>query len=118
MSTDGSTEQIDASDPAGEEESLTALESAESPVAKSYPSWHNLIAGGFAGAGSRVATAPLDLIRIRRQLAPAVIYPSESLWETWVKIVQNEGGITALFRGNLAAICVSIQHTSQWNFFN
>ena len=74
---------------------------------KTYPDWHNFVAGGFAGAGSRVATAPLDLIRIRRQLSPVVTYPSESLWQTWNKIVKNEGGVTALFRGNVAAIYVS-----------
>lgn len=65
-----------------------------------YPSWHNAVAGGVAGAGSRIATAPLDLLRIRRQLS----YPSQSLWQSWKTIVATEGGIRALFRGNLAAI--------------
>lgn len=71
---------------------------------KRHPSWHNAVAGGVAGAGSRMATAPLDLIRIRRQLAPSTLYPSESLWQSWLNIVRNEGGVTALFRGNLAAV--------------
>lgn len=71
---------------------------------KSHPSWHNAVAGGVAGAGSRMATAPLDLIRIRRQLAPATLYPSESVWQSWLNIVRNEGGVSALFRGNLAAV--------------
>jgi solute carrier family 25 thiamine pyrophosphate transporter 19 len=51
-----------------------------------------------------MATAPLDLIRIRRQLAPRTLYPSESIWQSWTVIVEREGGIRALYRGNLAAI--------------
>ncbi|GAX17456.1 solute carrier family 25 (mitochondrial thiamine pyrophosphate transporter), member 19 [Fistulifera solaris] len=78
----------------------------------SHPSWHNAVAGGVAGAGSRMATAPLDLIRIRRQLTPATLYPSESLWQSWVNIVQNEGGISALFRGNLAAVYLWIGYAA------
>lgn len=66
--------------------------------------WHNLVAGGVAGACSRMATAPLDLVRIRRQLAHRTQYPSESVWRTWQLVVENEGGIGALFRGNAAAI--------------
>lgn len=69
-----------------------------------YPSWHSTVSGGAAGFCSRMATAPLDLIRIRRQLSVGVVYPSESLWQTWRNIVQQEGGVTALYRGNLAAI--------------
>ena len=33
-----------------------------------YPQWHSAVAGAAAGAGSRLLTAPLDLLRIRRQL--------------------------------------------------
>lgn len=79
---------------------------------KVYPSWHNAVAGGIAGAGSRMATAPLDLIRIRRQLAPVTLYPSESLWQSWVNIVRNEGGVTALFRGNLAAVSLWVGYAA------
>jgi hypothetical protein len=64
-----------------------------------YPAWHNAVVGGAAGAVSRMATAPLDLILIRRQLTPRTLYPSESITETWRKIVLNEGGISAVFRG-------------------
>lgn len=35
---------------------------------KTYPQWHSAVAGAAAGAGSRLFTAPLDLLRIRRQL--------------------------------------------------
>uniref|UniRef100_A0A7R9ZR81 Uncharacterized protein n=1 Tax=Craspedostauros australis TaxID=1486917 RepID=A0A7R9ZR81_9STRA len=67
---------------------------------------------------ARLATAPLDLIRIRMQLsaptassgiggtASSVEYPlrsSFSLWSQLKEIVQKEGSIFALFRGNLAA---------------
>ena len=37
-------------------------------IAKTYPQWHSAVAGAAAGAGSRLLTAPLDLLRIRRQL--------------------------------------------------
>lgn len=77
---------------------------------KSYPSWHNIVAGAAAGAGARFFTAPLDLIKIRRQL----MSPSSSgngiasfsplgLFTSLRDIVRNEGGLSSLFRGNLAA---------------
>jgi hypothetical protein len=84
----------------------------ESPrVHAPYPSWHNPVAGSVAGAGSRMATAPLDLIRIRRQLN-VVSYPRESLWGSWKSIVKNEGGVSALFRGNVAAIFLWISYSA------
>ena len=33
-----------------------------------YPGWHATVAGGVAGLGSRIITAPLDLIRTRLQV--------------------------------------------------
>jgi len=68
-----------------------------------YPQWHNAIAGGVAGAGARLATAPLDLIRIRRQLEREVTYPRPSLLQGLKQIYRDEGGLSALFRGNMAA---------------
>ena len=79
---------------------------------RSHPSWYNAVAGGIAGAGSRMATAPLDLIRIRRQLSPITLYPSESLWQSWVNIVKHEGGVSALFRGNLAAVYLWVGYSA------
>ncbi|KAL7566927.1 hypothetical protein ACA910_008650 [Epithemia clementina (nom. ined.)] len=121
--TDGNVnvEEPDVTIIAATPENMNQVDSPDSLAATTrvYPFWHNLVAGGFAGAGSRVATAPLDLIRIRRQLAPPVVYPSESLWETWVKIVRNEGGITALFRGNLAAIFLWVGYSAvQFSLFS
>ena len=80
----------------------------------SSPAWHNWVAGGVAGAGSRMATAPLDLIRIRRQLqATTVVYPAESMWASWKKIMETEkGGIAALYRGNTAAIYLWISYAA------
>ena len=68
-----------------------------------YPKWHNAVAGGVAGAGALCATAPLDLLRIRRQLETNVTYPRPSLWSEMLTIVESEGGIIALFRGGWAA---------------
>ena len=72
-------------------------------IKKEYPLWHNIISGGVAGAGSRLATAPLDLVRIRWQLEKTVTYPRPSLWSSIKTIVENEGGVRALFRGSVAA---------------
>jgi solute carrier family 25 thiamine pyrophosphate transporter 19 len=84
-----------------------------------YPAWHNAVAGGAAGCGARMVTAPLDLIRIRRQLTPRTLYPSESIVQTWQKIVQNEGGITALFRGNVPAIFLWVGYSAiQFSLYN
>lgn len=86
--------------------------SNDEKIDRAHPSWHNAVAGGVAGAGSRMATAPLDLIRIRRQLSPVTLYPSESLWQSWVNIVKNEGGVSALFRGNLAAVYLWVGYSA------
>ena len=76
--------------------------------AKIYPWWHNVIAGATAGAGARLFTAPLDLLKIRRQLqtttpATASVGASPGLFHSLKRIVKTEGGIQSLFRGNLAA---------------
>ena len=42
------------------------------------PIWHHALAGGVSGAGARILTAPLDLLKIRLQLntkAAAAISP-------------------------------------------
>jgi len=78
---------------------------------KEYPQWHNSIAGAVAGAGARLATAPLDLVRIRRQLDRSVTYPRPSLFSSFATIVKNEGGFLALFRGSIAA-------TYLWIFYS
>ena len=100
----------------------------EEDLPKSYPKWHNVAAGAAAGAGARFFTAPLDLIKIRRQLvkpggtgvgagggvAGALKTGSTSaaananfspfgLFRSLRDIVRNEGGLPSLFRGNLAA---------------
>jgi solute carrier family 25 (mitochondrial thiamine pyrophosphate transporter), member 19 len=67
-----------------------------------YPSWHSVVAGGVAGFGSRMATAPLDFFRIRRQLNLAP--DAHGIWQGLSHVYRNEGGLIALYRGNLAAI--------------
>lgn len=83
-----------------------------------YPRWHNIVAGAAAGAGARLLTAPLDLLRIRRQLSsmpstaasPVAAASSSatnggkgSLLSSLSHIVRTEGGVKSLFRGNVAA---------------
>jgi solute carrier family 25 thiamine pyrophosphate transporter 19 len=67
-----------------------------------------------------MATAPLDLIRIRRQLAVGNIHhrhqmthnTTESILQSWRTIVANEGGVKALFRGNLSAVYLWISYSA------
>lgn len=77
-----------------------------------YPQWHNSIAGAVAGAGARLATAPLDLVRIRRQLDRSVTYPRPSLMSSIRTIMKDEGGFLALFRGSLAATYLWIGYSA------
>ncbi len=79
---------------------------------KEYPLWHNSVAGAVAGAGARLATAPLDLVRIRRQLDRSVTYPRPSLMSSFATIVRDEGGVLALFRGSLAATYLWIGYSA------
>lgn len=75
----------------------------QNDVPRQYPAWHNLVAGAMAGVGARLATAPLDLVRIRNQLDRSVVYPRPSIWGSFVSIAKDEGGVLALFRGSVAA---------------
>lgn len=81
---------------------------------KEYPKWHNMAAGATAGAGARLLTAPLDLLKIRRQLGASPTHTAAAtaipripspfgLFTSLKHIVQTEGGLPSLFRGNLAA---------------
>jgi len=81
-------------------------------VTKKYPKWHNVIAGGVAGAGARLFTAPLDLVRIRAQLERKDVYPRPSIISRMIQVYKAEGGITALFRGNLAASYLWVGYTT------
>lgn len=89
-----------------------------------YPRWHNIVAGAAAGAGARLLTAPLDLLKIRRQLyynnpskaaAAAAAEVAKNgvntnngggipgVFSSLKQIAKSEGGIRSLFRGNVAA---------------
>ena len=112
-------------------ESKSANSSTPSTTATSspptYPHWHDIIAGAAAGLGARAITAPLDLLKIRRQLAPPLSSSSTSyknlqsvaasnnakptsfvggelrIIDDIIAIATKEGGIRSLFRGNVAA---------------
>jgi solute carrier family 25 thiamine pyrophosphate transporter 19 len=77
-----------------------------------YPQWHNIISGGVAGACARLLIAPLDLVRIRAQLERRDIYPRPSILSRLKHVYKVEGGIKALFRGNLAASYLWIGYTT------
>lgn len=95
--------------------SSSSSDSASSPASPSHsPHWHDLIAGAIAGLGARAVTAPLDLLKIRRQLSVVAKVPSTTSISSYVgsewniyhhlhTIVKTEGGVRSLFRGNVAA---------------
>ena len=79
---------------------------------KTYPQWHNIVAGAVAGLGARAITAPLDLLKIRRQLSPPPPSSTASnitkngewnIFQHLYSIAEKEGGVRSLFRGNVAA---------------
>ena len=72
-----------------------------SSIADDSPHWHKVVAGAIAGGGARLFTAPLDLLRIRRQLFPSTT--SSNMFTSLYNIASTEGGFRALFRGNVAA---------------
>ena len=101
------------------EAAAAAAKTTNNNQSKVYPGWHDFVAGAVAGAGARMLTHPLDLVRIRRQLAAfykdpnsTTKKPTVSLWRDMVQVVQNEGGIRGLFRGNMAAINLWVSYTA------
>lgn len=96
---------------------ITITTDTTTNTTKTYPTWHNFVSGGVAGAGSRIFTAPLDLIRIRRQLI--VTYPTPSFYEQITSVIRNEGGISGLYRGNMAAMYLWVSYASvQFTIYN
>lgn len=77
-----------------------------------YPKWHNIAAGALAGAGARFLTAPLDLLKIRRQISTIPSESTPSLITTAKNIVQQEGGIRGLFRGNLSGLYLWVAYAA------
>lgn len=85
----------------------------KSPV---YPHWYDVVAGAVSGMGARALTAPLDLLKIRRQLQSSDLPPAGStrgqshgewrIFESMQSIAKQEGGFQSLYRGNVAATCL------------
>ena len=82
---------------------------ADAPSTETQPSdphWHDAIAGAASGLGARAITAPLDLLKIRRQLALSTSFVGGGEWKIFHhlrSIAEKEGGVRSLFRGNVAA---------------
>jgi solute carrier family 25 thiamine pyrophosphate transporter 19 len=81
-----------------------------SSIADDSPHWHKVVAGAVAGGGARLFTAPLDLLRIRRQLFPSTT--SSNMFTSLYNIASTEGGVHALFRGNVAATYLWMGYTA------
>jgi solute carrier family 25 thiamine pyrophosphate transporter 19 len=88
-----------------------------SSIADDSPHWHKVVAGAIAGGGARLFTAPLDLLRIRRQLYPKST-PS-NMFVSLYRIATTEGGIHSLFRGNVAATYLWMGYAAvQFSFYD
>ena len=84
---------------------------------RQYPRWHDAAAGAAAGVAARLVVAPLDIIKIRRQLDMVKVRTgigttSRGLLPSLRNIVRNEGGVTSLFRGNVAATCLWVGYAA------
>lgn len=115
--------QSDANDAPSLHAPLSTPASSNAQNQTIYPHWHDLVAGAAAGLGARCLTAPLDLIKIRRQLQSSSELPTSNirnnvhlpqsnnsyingewrLFQHLYSIAEREGGIRSLFRGNVAA---------------
>jgi len=99
----------------------------------SYPQWHTWLSGACAGAGARMFTAPLDIIRIRRQIPISSGSSDINLYQNSSNTVgvsgvnkshrnqgilrsmydiHQKGGTGALFRGNVAAMNLWVGYSS------
>mmetsp|Transcript_28931 Transcript_28931/g.42902 ORF Transcript_28931/g.42902 Transcript_28931/m.42902 type:complete len:415 (+) Transcript_28931:77-1321(+) len=100
--------------------SSNAKLSPSTSTRQEYPRWHNAVAGAAAGAGARLLCAPLDLLKIRRQIVHSqnTVSHNDNIIQSFQKIAQNEGGIRALFRGNVAATYLWIGYAMiQFSFY-
>ena len=91
---------------------MTSMVASRQEKKRPYPHWHDFVGGGVSGLGARCITAPLDLLKIRRQLQSSDAAASSSraltggewnIFQSLYKIAEREGGIRSLFRGNIAA---------------
>jgi solute carrier family 25 thiamine pyrophosphate transporter 19 len=69
--------------------------------APTHHSFHAAVAGGTAGLVSRFAVAPLDVIKIRRQVSPHRV--KDSLYSALAHVYRQEG-LWGLYRGNTWAM--------------
>jgi len=84
---------------------------------KQYPRWHDAASGAAAGVAARLVVAPLDIVKIRRQLDMVKVRTgigttSRGLLPSLRNIVRNEGGVKSLFRGNMAATCLWVGYAA------
>ena len=104
------------SDSGGSPSSPTAAASASASAPQSVPAWASLVSGSVAGCVSRLFIAPLDVLKIRMQVAgmssgPPAVGPSASLRSTLRSLLREEGW-TALWKGNWAAEAMVVPYAA------
>lgn len=95
------------------EDDVDPITSSRTKATKNKLNWHNIIAGAAAGAASRLASAPLDIIKIRRQLdieGNKQCRSTTGLLPSLQNVAKSEGGLRGLFRGNAAAMYLWITY--------
>lgn len=81
------------------------------------PQWREAVAGAFAGAMSRTLLAPIERIKLLKQLQGSVkneFSANQSAWEVAIK-VYREQGILAFWRGNVPNV-LRVSGTAAINF--
>ncbi|TGZ74252.1 hypothetical protein CRM22_001033 [Opisthorchis felineus] len=75
---------------------IQILQMSTEPVMR--PEWARFVCGGIAGAVSRTMTAPIDRLKVLRQIGAPEMMGKNSV-QCW-RLMFLEGGITAFWRGN------------------
>jgi Mitochondrial carrier protein len=79
---------------------------------KRLPAWHDVLAGAISGGASRLATAPLDVAKIRCQLDGGRGSPKYATLVRTLRSVYSEEGVIGLWRGTSAALLLWISYTA------
>jgi solute carrier family 25 (adenine nucleotide translocator) protein 4/5/6/31 len=81
------------------------------------PQWREAVAGAFAGAISRTLLAPIERIKLLKQLQISVkdeFAANQSAWKVAIKVYREQGGL-AFWRGNFPNV-LRVSGTAAINF--
>ena len=99
--------------------SSSSSSSSKSSVEKERPQWREAVAGACAGAFSRTVLAPVERVKLLKQLSGSVrdgsdLSKQQSAWQV-AKTVYYEQGVAAFWRGNVPNV-IRVSGTAAVNF--